>query len=170
MNKQTYVNWGKHKVSLQWHPYKSLGPSEIVTSVHSYCFSQGKILLVEVKKRGFNIPGGHIEFGETPEEALHREAYEEGYVKGKIKYIGAIEVNHQDNPHFIQNGPYPLVGYQLFYRMDIEEYLPFLRENETMTRIWVEPEELPYVMNDHELSLLILKEALKIENTYCKNK
>ncbi|GGA28298.1 NUDIX domain-containing protein [Psychrobacillus lasiicapitis] len=162
MNKQIYVDWGGHKISLQWHPHKSIGPGDIVTSVHSYCFSQEKVLLVEVKKRGFNIPGGHIEFGETPEEAMYREAYEEGYVKGKIKYVGAVEVNHQDNPHFIQDGPYPLIGYQLFYRMDIEECLPFLRENETKSRIWVEPEELPYVMNDHELSLQILKEALKL--------
>ncbi|WP_391209520.1 NUDIX hydrolase [Psychrobacillus sp. L4] len=165
MNSQIYVNWGGNQVSLRWHPYKNINQSEIVTSVHSYCFSQCKVLLVQVKERGFNIPGGHIEFNETPDEALHREVYEEGYVTGKIKYIGAIEVNHKDNPNFEQNGPYPLIGYQLFYRMDVEECFPFLRENETTSRIWVEPEEVPYVMNDHELSLLILKEALKIGNT-----
>lgn len=45
--------------------------------------------------------------------------------------------------------------------MDIEECCPFLRENETTSRIWVEPQEVPYVMNDHKLSLLVLEEALK---------
>ncbi|QFF99121.1 NUDIX domain-containing protein [Psychrobacillus glaciei] len=165
MNNQIYVNWGGNQVSLRWHPYKNINQSEIVTSVHSYCFSQGKVLLVQVKERGFNIPGGHVEFNETPDEALCREAYEEGYVSGEIKYIGAIEVNHKDNPNFEQNGPYPLIGYQLFYRMDVEKCFPFLRVNETTSRIWVEPEEVPYVMNDHEISLLILKEALKIDNT-----
>ncbi|WP_391118076.1 NUDIX domain-containing protein [Psychrobacillus sp. L3] len=160
---QIYVDWGGHKVSLIWHPFTHISQSEIVTSVHSYCFYQGKVLLVQVKGRGFNIPGGHIETGETPEEALHREVYEEGYVKGKLEYIGAIEVNHTENPSFVEKGPYPLIGYQLFYRMDIEECLPFLRKNETISRIWVEPAEVPYVMNDHELSFLVLKEALKQE-------
>lgn len=161
MNHQIYVDWGGHKVSLIWHPFKKITQSEKVTSVHSYCFYQDKVLLVQVKERGFNIPGGHIEAGESPKEALHREVYEEGYVKGKVRYIGAIEVNHKDNPYFVPNGQYPLVGYQLFYRMDIEECFPFLRENETTSRIWVEPEEVPYVMEDHELSLHILKEAQK---------
>lgn len=163
MNDQLLVDWGGHKVSLKWHPFKILNQSETVTSVHSYCFRKGNVLLVQVKNRGFNIPGGHVENGETPEDALHREVYEEGYVKGRIEYIGALEVNHKENPYFVQDGPYPLLGYQLFYRMDIEECCPFLREHETTSRIWVEPEEIPYVMNDHILSLLILKEALKME-------
>ena len=46
--------------------------------------------------------------------------------------------------------------------MDIENCLPFLRENETLSRIWVEPEEVPYVINDHELSTLVLTDALKM--------
>lgn len=85
MNHQIYVDWGRHKVSLTWQPFKNMTQSEIVTSVHSYCFYQGKVLLVKVKERGFNIPGGHIEVGESPEEAIHREVYEEGYVMGQLK-------------------------------------------------------------------------------------
>jgi len=45
--------------------------------------------LVQVKERGFNIPGGHIELGENSEEAPLGEVYEEGYVTGDVKYIGA---------------------------------------------------------------------------------
>ncbi|WP_257350982.1 NUDIX hydrolase [Pseudalkalibacillus decolorationis] len=141
---------------------KDLSDSKNVTSVHGFCFSQGNILLVHVNGRGFNIPGGHIDKGETQEEAFHREALEEGYVKGKVQYIGAIEVSHENNPLFVPGGKYPFIGYQVFYRMAIEECLPFRRENETTSRIWVEPEEVPYVINDHELSILVLKEALKI--------
>ncbi|MEK4486368.1 NUDIX domain-containing protein [Psychrobacillus sp. FSL H8-0484] len=161
---QIDVDWGGHIIRLKWHPFKILDKSEVATSVHSFCFNQDKVLLVHVKDRGYNIPGGHIDYNETPEDALHREVYEEGYVAGNIKYLGAIEVNHTDNPSFVQDGPYPLVGYQLFYRMDIEECFPFLRENETTSRIWVEPEEVPYVISDHELILIILKEALKLNN------
>jgi 8-oxo-dGTP diphosphatase len=162
MDNQIYVNWNGHNVKLTWLPNKKIHDFNKITSVHGFCFHQGNILLVNVNGRGFNIPGGHLEKGETPEEAFHREAYEEGYVKGKAQYIGAIEVSHEDNPLFFPGGKYPLIGYQVFYKMKIEECLAFLRENETSTRIWVEPEEVPYIINDHELSILVLKEALKI--------
>ncbi|MBE4909058.1 NUDIX domain-containing protein [Bacillus luteolus] len=161
MTKTIYVNWDEHYIKLTWYPTTELPPHEKVTSVHGYCFYKDKILLVHINGRGFNTPGGHIEANETPEDALHREVYEEGYVKGTHRYIGMIEVSHEENPHFDPRGKYPLIGYQLFYRMDITECLPFKRENEATSRIWVEPEELPYVIDDHELSTLILKEAMK---------
>lgn len=163
MKNQAYVNWGGHVVSLTWQPHMKLETADIVTSVHSYCFFEEKIVLVHVEGRGFNIPGGHIEPGETPEETLHREAYEEAYVTGELKYIGAIRVNHTENAKFVENGKYPRIGYQLFYRMEITECLPFLRQHETLSRIWVEPEEVPYVMDDHEIALLVLTEAINIK-------
>lgn len=161
MNRTIYADWGGHNVKLTWIPSNHLPDLNKVTSVHGFCFYQNKVLLVHVKGKGFNIPGGHVEPGESPEQAFHREAYEEGYVKGEVNYLGMIEVSHEDNPLFDPHGKYPLIGYQLFYRMDITQCLPFTRENESTSRIWVEPEEIPYVINDHELSLLILDEALK---------
>ncbi|RLQ93203.1 NUDIX hydrolase [Falsibacillus albus] len=162
MNHSTYVNWGGHPIKLTWIPSKSLPNLEKVTSVHGYCFHEGKLLLVLIKDRGYNVPGGHIEPGESPEATLLREAHEEGYVKGNSSFIGMLEVSHEENPHFDPLGKYPLIGYQLFYRMDIDEVLPFQREYESIARIWVEPDQLPYVIDDHELSALILKEAMLV--------
>lgn len=64
------------------------------------------------------------------EEAFHREAFEEGYVKRPINYLGAIAVSHEENPLFNANSKYPLIGYQMFYYMEIQECLPFLRKHE----------------------------------------
>jgi len=106
MNNQIYVNWSGHQLKLTWFQNHRIDDVSKVTSVHGVCFYQGNVLLVHVDGRGFNFPGGHIEKGETPEEAFHREAFEEGYVKGSINYLGAIEVSHEENPLFNANSKY----------------------------------------------------------------
>lgn len=154
------VNWSGKLVNLTWLPDYTIKDEDVVTSVHAICIQNNKIVLSKIKNRGYNYPGGHIEKGESPEAAIHREVYEEAYIKGDITYIGAIEVDHKDDPHFNMNGKYPVVGYQAFYRMDVKMCDPFLRENESLARIWVDPSEIPYVIEDHDLALTILEKAL----------
>jgi len=45
----------------------------------------GKVVFVEHPERGWEIPGGHLESGETPEEALLRELKEETGLEGVIE-------------------------------------------------------------------------------------
>lgn len=165
---QLTVEWGGQPVQLTWEPNKAGFSPAQVTSVHGFCFYKGLILLSRIQGRGFNIPGGHVEEGETPEEAFHREALEEGYVKGELTYLGAIQVSHENNPFFDPNGKYPMIGYQLFYRMDVTTCLPFEREYESKARIWVETKEFPFVVNDHRLSHVILETALKLSEKNCE--
>ncbi|MFP3362029.1 NUDIX domain-containing protein, partial [Planococcus sp. SIMBA_143] len=74
---------------------------------------------------GWDFPGGHIEEGETPEECVKREAYEEGYVSGSCSLLGYIIVDHSENPNWNEDSPYPKVGYQVFYCMDIDHLHDF---------------------------------------------
>ncbi|KAA0545351.1 NUDIX domain-containing protein [Bacillus sp. BGMRC 2118] len=158
----TTVNWDGNIVQLIWRPYKNLPNEALITSVHGYCFYEGKILLVKIKDRGFNVPGGHIEKGEAPEDAFYREAMEEAYVTGKVMLLGYIEVSHKENPLFNPDGKYPLVGYQVYYRMDIEHILPFQETDESAARVWVEPDVLHNVIEDHRIQKIILDEALDV--------
>src|SRR5690554_2455152 len=100
VKKSIYVNWDGQNVKLSWIPSENQSNIQEVTSVHGVCFQDEKVLLVNVKGRGYNYPGGHSEEGESPEQAFHREAYEEGYVKGNTIFLGMIEVSHEENPLF----------------------------------------------------------------------
>ncbi|WP_456278970.1 NUDIX hydrolase [Bacillus sp. AK128] len=159
-----YVNWGEGKIKLTWKPEKLLPPRELITSVHGFCFRDGNILLVNLSNRGWDFPGGHIENEETPEDCLKREAYEEGYVTGSCSLLGHIIVDHNENPNWDESSPYPKVGYQVFYKMNIDFLHDFKGKYESVERILINPSEVPdYYLGWNELYEGILDFALKQE-------
>lgn len=142
MMNSTYVLWGIAKVKLTWRQDSILPDTTRVTSVHGFCFKNGKLLLVHLHKRGWDFPGGHLEKGESPIECLKREVKEEAYVSGTSHLLGYLIMDHHDNPHWNEQSPYPKVGFQLFYAVDVEEIYTFEAEFESAERCWVDPEHV----------------------------
>ncbi|MGU3568001.1 NUDIX hydrolase [Paenibacillus sp. D51F] len=156
------ADWGGHLVRLTWLPGAVPGAGQTVTSVHGVCVDNGHILLVKVSGRGWNLPGGHVEEGESPEEALLRECMEEGCVRcGSSSLLGLIRISHEANPLFDPQGKYPLVAYQAFYKTEVQERMPFISEHECTARVWAEPDQAACALDDHELARLIVKTAVQ---------
>lgn len=106
------------------------------SSVHCFPVKDNKILFT-VNDRGLDIIGGHIEKGESPEQALSRECMEEGcLVIKKMRFIGAIQVDNRDNPKAKEKG-YAPIGYQLFYAIDKFDLKPFEANFECTAREFV---------------------------------
>ncbi|GGA89353.1 NUDIX hydrolase [Ornithinibacillus halotolerans] len=157
-----YVKWEDSLVKLTWSAGNDLPPRDLITSVHGFCFQDNKLLLVKLDNRGWDFPGGHIEEGESPEQCIHREAYEEGYVTGTITLLGKIIVDHSENVNWDPSSPYPKVGYQLFYRMDIDQIHHFKANYESSERIFINPNKVEeYYTHWNELYDEILDYALK---------
>lgn len=121
-NKKGLILSGNWKNITFWNFYISskLPENVVVTTATGFVIWDKKIMLVENKNRGWELPGGHIEEGETIKEALMRELYEESGLKnissiemfgyneiinpdiGKInKATGKLYPKYAYNPHFI---------------------------------------------------------------------
>ncbi|MFH1959590.1 MAG: NUDIX hydrolase [Patescibacteria group bacterium] len=66
--------------------------SRVVTSIKALIFKDDKFLLLKEsirKKEIWDLPGGKIEYGETPQEALKREVKEELWIDVEVgKSVG----------------------------------------------------------------------------------
>ncbi len=101
---------------------------------------EGRILLG--RRRGshgaetWSLPGGHLEYGEAPEECAHREVLEEtGLMVGQLASVGVTnDLFVDDDRHYVT----------LFYRAQVPDGEPTVREPDKCSEWrWFEPQRLP---------------------------
>lgn len=91
----------------------------LVTSAFAVAFdAEERMLLASVLSRGLDFPGGHVETGETPEEAARREVSEETGAQVRIgRRIGHLRLVV---PHPPEGYSYPVpVSIQTFHEAEI---------------------------------------------------
>lgn len=116
-------DWDEN-VSWEFYIAEDFPPEELCSAVFCLALHDDKVVLTRTK-RGWEMLGGHLEPGETVEEALFREAHEEGgYTPEQYKFFGYRKITSKKPiparagreyphpisfiPHFIAKSSIPL--------------------------------------------------------------
>lgn len=111
----------------------ALAPVELTSTAFVVpIMEDGSVILALNRARGPEIPGGHIEPGETPIQAAIREAHEEaGVTVTNLTPIGFIRQTKYDPPSANTRYPHP-VSYQQFYAAPVDDIAPYVLNDECL--------------------------------------
>lgn len=73
----TDVKWLPENSTLKLYKSQELPELSATKSSFILAFKKDEVMLANVYGRGWDIPGGHIENSETPDESMQRELFEE---------------------------------------------------------------------------------------------
>jgi len=104
------------------------------TSALALIFDADQLLMTQLATRDWDIPGGHIEEGETSQQAVVRELYEETCCVARMLAPFAYQkiTIHADVPADYKY-PYP-TSYQIIFIGEIEQLDPFIATEEALQR------------------------------------
>lgn len=127
-------------------------PPERCATAFGFVFVDERILLTRLRDRDWDIPGGVIDRGETPEEAAIREVWEETYARAEIvEPIGIQELELFTPKPIGYRWPYP-ISVQVYYLCRVVELCDFTANEESIERGLFTPEEARLIstMKNHD--------------------
>ena len=131
-----------------------LPAKELWGTAFGFVFSKDKILLIRLKKRGWDIPGGKIDPGESPAQTVVREVQEEASARVRVEeLIGIQELELFGTRPDGMLWPHP-VSTQIFFLCQLETLEPFHKNIESSERGFFSPQEallVPTMVNHEEL-------------------
>ena len=118
-----------------------LPPQELITAALGLIFEGDRFLMTQLTQRGWDIPGGHIEPSESPEQAVRREVVEETNATIRdLHLLGYARFNILAPKPDGYPYPHP-VSYQVFYRGKVDQLKPFTPTLEAQSRRLFAPTE-----------------------------
>lgn len=131
-----------------------LPPRALITSALGLFFAGDALLMSNLAQRGWDIPGGHMEPGETPEDTVRREVHEEtGAELGPIRLFAAQQIEIAAPCPRDYRYPYP-ISYQVFYCGPVARLASFAATDEVSARGLFDPlqaQQLAWVQTHPEL-------------------
>lgn len=128
-----------------------LPPISAITSALALAFDGERILMTNLRQRGWDIPGGHMEPGETPEAAMRREVMEEaGALLTDVQLLGYQRIRLLGQVPDGYRYPYP-DSYQILYLARVADLIEFAGNAEASQRAFFVPsaaEELTWVQEN----------------------
>jgi len=125
--------WEDTQNRLEFIPGKMPPASVKITAVKAFLISNKKLLLVDIS-RGWDIPTGHINENESPEQALIREVMEEAEIIVRssivLGYLKSLKIKENSRNHI-----YPKLSAILVYgSRDFRVTYPFKGKFESRGR------------------------------------